>query len=118
MVKPAQQPMNKLQIYTIQRRMVKSVWSCDYIAERQSSLQKVKTFLIYSKVCWKIAYELCPLPRWWPVKIIKIDQQLSLSSVCAAINLVFEKDFTQSLWTTTKSRSLWKNTASSFKPSS
>ena len=51
-------------------------------------------------------------------KISKNDQQLSLSSVRAAINLVFEKDFTQSLWTTAKGRFLCKNIVSSFKPSS
>ena len=36
-------------------------------------------------------------------------QQLSLSSVCLAINLAFEKDFTQSLWTTKKDRFLLKS---------
>ena len=49
---------------------------------------------------------------------MKNDQQFSLSLIRAAINLAFVKDFTQSLWTTTKGCFLCKNILSSFKPPS
>ena len=117
-IKPVQQLLRKLQIYNIERQMTKCVWSCNQIAETQSSLQKAKTFLIFWKVYWKSMHVLCPSAHWWPEKNIKNDQKLSLSSVCVTFNMALEKDFTQSLWTTTKGRFLWKNIVNCFKQSS